>query len=90
MSRFGEYTALVWHALGPVHMCREMGISGLDDGAHRHLVSECTAFQDLRAAYQHLFGQPGALAFEMRRFIAHDDQNAVVIYSPDSMHRIEP
>ena len=41
-----------------------------------HLVFECTAFKFLQADNQHLLGPE--VAFDMRRFFAHRDQQAVV------------
>ena len=41
-----------------------------------YLVFECSAFEPLRADNRHLFGPE--VAFDMRRFFAHRDQQAVV------------
>ena len=48
----------------------------LDD--ERHLVFECSAFEDLRRNHSQLFGPE--VAFDMRQFFAHRDQRDVVMY----------
>ena len=48
----------------------------LDD--ERHLVFECSIFEDLRRTHSQLFGSE--VAFDIRRFFAHTDQRAVVMY----------
>ena len=67
-------------------LCHRCDMGALDD--ERHLVFECPAFEDLRVAYRQLFGQ--VVAFDMRRFFAHKDQTAVVMYILDCLHRIQP
>ena len=59
-------------------LCLRCDAGALDD--ERHLVFECSAFEDpdLRRTHSQLFG-PG-VAFDMRQFFAHTDQRAVVMY----------
>ena len=57
----------------------------LDD--ERHLVFECPLFEDLRRDNRHLFGRE--VAFDMRRFFAHKDQHAVVMYILGCLDLIE-
>ena len=66
-----------WHGVPrPERICSRCDLSALDD--ERHLVFECPMFEDLRREHRHLFGQE--VAFDMRRFFAHKDQRAVVMY----------
>ena len=44
----------------------------------RHIVFDCPVFEDLRREHRQLLGQE--VAIDMRRFIAHKDQHAVVMY----------
>ena len=67
-------------------LCLRCDMGALDD--ERHLVFECPAFDDLRVAYRQLFGQ--VVALDKRRFFAHKDQTAVVMYSLDCLRRIQP
>ena len=55
-------------------ICDICTTGALDD--ERHLVFECPAFEQLRADSRHLFGPE--VAFDMRRFFAHRDQQMVV------------
>ena len=60
-------------------------LPSIDD--ERHLVFECPVFEDLRREHRHLFGQE--VAFDMRRFFAHKDQRAVVMYILGCMRLID-
>ena len=62
-------------------------MSALDD--ERRLVFECPVFEDLRREHRQLFGQEVALTFDMRRFFAHKDQRAVVMYILGCMRLID-
>ena len=59
-----------------LRVCPRCDMTALDD--ERHLVFECPMFEDLRRRHSHLFGR--VVAFDMRRFFAHEDQRAVVLY----------
>ena len=72
-----------WHGVARAdRLCEHCGASALDD--ERHLVFECSVFEDLRKtssrthSLTQLFGSERA--FDMRRFFAHRDQRAVVMY----------
>ena len=41
-----------------------------------------------RVTYRQLFGH--VVAFDMRRFFAHKDQTAVVMYILDCLRRVQP
>ena len=55
-------------------ICTRCDMGALDD--ERHLVFECPSFEHLRAQHRQLFGQE--VAFDMRLFFAHEDQQSVV------------
>ena len=59
-----------------LRVCSRCDMSALDD--ERHSLFECPVFEDLRREHRQLFGQE--VAFDMRRFFAHKDQRAVVMY----------
>ena len=66
-----------WHGVPRLQrVCSRCGMSALDN--ERHLVFECPNFEELRRQHRQLFGQE--VAFDMRRFFAHEDQHAVVMY----------
>ena len=65
-------------------ICQRCEQGALDD--ERHLVFECPAFEHLRVANRPLFGQE--VGFDMRRFFAHADQRAVVMYILDCLRLI--
>ena len=48
---------------------------------------ECPVFEQLQADSRHLFGPE--VAFDMRRFFAHRDQQAVVRFVPACLRMIE-
>lgn len=73
------------HALGIVtgrfqslprqeRLCHSCDMGALDD--ERHRVFECPSFENLCAEHRHLFGRE--VAFDMRLFFAHKDQQSVV------------
>ena len=57
-----------WHGVARAdRLCQRCGASALDD--ERHLVFECSGFEDLRRTHSQLFGSE--VAFDMRHFFAH-------------------
>ena len=75
-----------WHGVPRADRRRLRCDAGaLDD--ERHLVFECSAFEDLRRTHSQLFG-PG-VAFDMRQFFAHTDQRAVVMHILGCLRLIE-
>ena len=75
-----------WHGVPRAdRLCLRCDVGALDD--ERHLVFECSAFEDLRRTHSQLFG-PG-VAFDMRQFFAHTDQRAVVMYILGCLRLIE-
>ena len=68
-----------------LRICQRCHMSALDD--ERHLVFECPVFEDLRRNSRHLFCRE--VAFDMRRFFAHEDQHAVVMYILGCLHLID-
>ena len=68
-----------------LRICQRCHMSALDD--ERHLVFECPVFEDLRRNSRQLFGRE--VAFDMRRFFAHEDQHAVVMYILGCLHLID-
>ena len=66
-----------WHDVPRAQrLCTRCDMHALDD--ERHLVFECPAFEGLRREFRQLFGRQ--VGYDMRRFFAHKDQSAVVLY----------
>ena len=55
-------------------LCARCDAGALDD--ERHLVFECPSFEHLRVQHRQLFGPE--VAFDMRLFFAHKDQQSSV------------
>ena len=87
------YLAIVtgrWHGVAHADkLCLRCDAGALDD--ERHLVFECSAFEDLRRTQlNQLFGPDSPeVAFEVRQFFAYRDQRAVVMYILGCLRLIE-